>query len=421
LPPEKKWGGWNWAAFSPDARLLVGTGGDGDVLFRRLSPRAHLTGSRLLQKTPAHQDFGRAVAVSPDGKLVATGTDDILLWDSATRKIVSRFADVSSVWSLAFSPDGRWLVSAHGDGSLQVWDLNDRRRTAGFDGHGNHVLVVAYAPDGKRIASAGKDGAVMVWQVQTEQKEATLFGHETRIVNLAFAPDGSWLASFDQDGYLIRWDLETMVPRWKIKAHSGSACLTISPDGQWLTNPWAIYESSTGREVMRWDQMQAGLMMVGDTAFSPDGKQLAVISDRKLTLLDAQRWQRIAEQEAPANLTCVGFSPDDRSILTGNVTGTLTWWEAATLHKNVEVNAHNAALSAIVFSPDGETLASADKDEIVLWEANRRARIHSISAQSVPLYSLAFAPDGKRLAVGKRDLSVRVYAYHRRRWGQRLD
>ncbi len=421
LPLEKKWGGWNWAAFSPDAKLLVSTGGAGEVIFRELARRGDLTASKLMQKTRAHQDFGRAVAFSPDGKLVATGTDVILLWDMATKKIVSRFDEISSVWSLVFSSDGRWLVSAHGDGSIQVRDMNNRRRTVGFDGHGDHYLVVVSSPDGKRIASAGKDGAVILWNAETEQKETVLFGHETQVINLAFFPDGSWLASLDQDGYLIRWDLENNDWRWKVKAHSGSGCLAISPDGKWLTNTWAIYETSEGRELIRWDQMQAGIMMADASAFSPDGKHVAVVGGRKLILFDTQIWRAIAQQEVNSNLTRISFSPDGRNVVTGSEDGRLIWWDATTLQKSTEVKEHSAAISAAVFSPDGKMLASADKDQIIIWDANSRERMTTIENHAIPIYSLAFSPDGKRLIAAKRDRTVRVFTHHQTRWGQQLD
>jgi WD40 repeat protein len=420
-PGAEKWGGWNWAAFSPDAKLLVGTGGAGEIVFRGLSQTADLPSSRLLQKTHAHQDFGRAVAFSPDGKLVATGTDDILLWDSVTRKIVSRFDNVASVWGLAFSPDGRWLVSSHSDGSIQVWDLNERRRTVGFDGHGNQVLAVASSPDGKRIASAGKDGAVILWNVETQQKETVLFGHATRVVNLAFSSDSTWLASFDQDGYLIRWDLEKFVPRWKVLAHSGSACLAISPDGKWLTNTWAIYESSAGRERMRWDEMQAGIKMADATAFSPDGNRVALVGGRKLRVFDTQQWQVIGQQDVNFKLTQISFSPDGQNLVTGGEDGTLIWWETATLEKRAEVKKHKAAVTAAFFSPDGKTIASADKEEIIMWDAASQKRMTTIGPQALPVHSLAFLRAGKQLVVGKRDSSVQVYTRHLMRWGQRLD
>lgn len=304
-----------------------------------------------------------------------------MLWDTATRKIVSRFDDISSVWSLAFSPDGRSLVSAHGDGSIQVRDLNERRRTVGFDGHGSHVLVVTTSPDGKRTASAGKDGAVILWNAETEQKETVLFGHETRIVNLAFAPDGMWLASFDQDGVLIRWNLANNAPQWKVKAHSGSECLAISPDG----------------------------------------KQLVVTNETKLILFETENWRAIAQQDVNSNFTRISFSPDGQSVVTGSEDGRLIWWDATTLQKRIEVKEHSVAISAAVFSPDGKTLASADKDQIAIWDASSRTRITTIENQAIPVYSLAFSQDSKRLMAAKRDRTVRVYIHHQMRWGQQLD
>lgn len=115
---------------------------------------------------------------------------------------------------------------------------------------------MAYSPNGRFIASGGE--VIILWDANTLEKIAR-FEYPDRVNCLAFAPDGTWLASFDQDGYLIRWNLANYEQQWKVKAHSGSECLAISPNGKWLTNPWTIYESGEGQEVIRWDQMQAGL------------------------------------------------------------------------------------------------------------------------------------------------------------------
>ena len=115
-----------------------------------------------MQEARAHQDFGRAVAFSADGKLVATGTDVILLWDTATKKIVSRFDEISSVWSLAFSPDGKTIASADKD-EIVVWDANSRKKITTIGPQAVPVYSLAFSRDGNRLFAAKRDRAVRVY------------------------------------------------------------------------------------------------------------------------------------------------------------------------------------------------------------------------------------------------------------------
>src|SRR5262249_19121257 len=205
---DSTWSAGN-AVFSPDGKRLVSIGSDGKVIFADRRRRS------VLKSYPAHQDNGRAVAWSPDGRLVATGAENVILWDAVTMRKIAPLEYSSVVWGLAFSPDGRWLVSTHGDGAVLVWDMVERRLAANFNEHSGQVGAVAFAPDGKRVASASEDRTVIVWDATTGRKEMTLAGHDARVALVAFAPGGDWLASADWDGKVIIWDLAQRRPRMR--------------------------------------------------------------------------------------------------------------------------------------------------------------------------------------------------------------
>src|SRR5262249_916814 len=187
---DSTWSAGN-AVFSPDGKRLVSIGSDGKVIFADRRRRS------VLKSYPAHQDNGRAVAWSPDGRLVATGAENVILWDAVTMRKIAPLEYSSVVWGLAFSPDGRWLVSTHGDGALLVWDSVERRREASFGEHIGWVCAVAFDRDGKRVASASEDRSVIVWDAATGRKAMALAGHNTLVTGVAFAPGGDWLASVD--------------------------------------------------------------------------------------------------------------------------------------------------------------------------------------------------------------------------------
>ncbi|HEU4388240.1 MAG TPA: serine/threonine-protein kinase, partial [Blastocatellia bacterium] len=138
----------NGVALSPNEKQAVVVESAGIVRFIDLT---HPGANRRLQ---AHTDHVRAVAYSPDGKLLATGAEDIILWEPATQKVITHFVYPSAVWSVQFSLDARWLVSTHGDGSIVIWDMIERKRAANLNEHIESVRAVAISHDGKRAASA---------------------------------------------------------------------------------------------------------------------------------------------------------------------------------------------------------------------------------------------------------------------------
>lgn len=424
-----------FAAISPDGRRLVGIGPSGTVVFfdvERLWENAQF---RVLSSQRVHSYHGRAVAFSPDGKLAASGAEDIVLWDAATQKRLVRLKYSAQVWSVAFSPDGRWLVSTHDDGSVLVWDLAERELAASFDGHCASVHSVAFSPDGKRLASAGEDRSAIVWGTEIGEKQAVLIGDANRITSVAFSPDGERLASSDMDANTVFWDLDDRKPA-STHGYTGVAgskassyCVAFSPDGRFLASTNAVYDSRDGRQVLDLEAMRRnyGTQATGQTysaAFSPDGKLLACATDNgSLALWDTEQWQLVDKvQLSSTPLISVSFAPDGKGLVTGDDDGVVRLWSLNPLRPVAVLGRHSARIKSVCFSPDGSEVASGGDDQtICLWSVRRQTLITRIGTHAAPVLSVAFSPDGKQIACGEHDKSVRLYTRHRSLWGYRLN
>ena len=421
----KIWAGWNHAAFSPDGRLMVKVDGT-NLQFRAPARPGEAGDSRLIAERRVHHDNGRAVAFSPNGKWLATGAKNIAFHDAITREIITWLEYDSIVWSLTFSPDSRWLVSTHGDGSIVIWDALERKRVGSLNGHSEAVRAIAVSPDGKRIASAGEDWSVIIWNADTGLKEAVLTEHQASVIGVVFSPDGKWLASCDQDGLLIRWDLEKRRPQWKQSDPGDAWQLTMSPDGRWLVNTKGVFDSRTGQLIVNlWDKPQ---QMQGSerAAFSADGRLMAAVAIGRIYLLNTATWQIIAQQEVDHQwLSSIGFSPDGR-LVTGSTDGTVSLWEAEPLRRIAVIGKHEGQINSIAFSPAGRFVATAGVNSRiefwdVSWRRYFRSRPQTLSERTSNIFSIAFSSDGKYLVSGERDKSVRLFTRYRTMWGTRLD
>lgn len=421
--------GGNYAAVSPDASRLVTVDGAGDVAFAELPRRGDFSRRKVLYHQDVHEDHGRAVAYSPDGRWVASGSENIVLWDAVKMQKVVRLEHSAIVWSLTFSPDGRWLVSTHGDGAILLWNVAERQRAADLNQHSGPVRAVAFSPDGRRIASASEDHSVIVWDADRRQKITALVGHKTRVIGVVFSPDGRSIASSDQDGTLIVWDVEEGRPRVSIDMHNQTFiaiyCLAISRDGRWLSFTLGVYDSLDGRQRADFtDDILKGLGAIYGLDFSPDGRWLAFATDHgTIALRDVRTWQIVeAVKLSGIQLICLRFSPDGRWLVTGEDQRLVRLWQTHPLREVGILGRHSARIKSVAFSSDGKTVASAGDDQVIsIWDVGRRQLVTHVGTHTSPVLSVAFSPDGKRLASGEHDRSVRLYTRHRSLWGYRLD
>jgi eukaryotic-like serine/threonine-protein kinase len=276
-----------------------------------------------------HKDEAWALAFAHDGELLASGSDDddpetIKLWDPRSGRLIrSWYGGQGTTASLAFSPDGRMLASAHlvDEDNVRLWDVATGKRLATLRGHTAYARTLAFHPRGKLLASAGSDRTIRIWDVEGRSSLRALSGHESTIQQLVFAPDGTQLASAASDGTVRVWDVGL-----------GRILLTLGGP-----------EKFTSVE------------------FSPDGRTLAgADEDGSVTLWDAATGARrcLLRDEARV-LRALAFSPDSRILASAGETGPIRLWDVLTGQELHSLSDYSGHIHSLAFAPDGSSLAYA--------------------------------------------------------------
>ena len=411
----------NAIAFSPDGQYLAVTSDIGIWLYDTLTYK-----ELALISSPEKVS---TIAFSPDGRTLLSGAGGdqsnvkswkLNLWDVAKKEKIASLGGGNN--SVAFSPDGDMIASGFG-ASVYLWDIVTGQEVARFK-HEDTVNSISFSPDGAMFASGGRDNVIKLWEVTTGRNIVTL-AHKAEVNSVAFSPDGNFIASGSYDTTLKLWDVTTGTENFTIQNRGTVSAVAFSPDGKTLAWTSAL---ETGVKVIKlWDiemgdpspttitAFHAPVFRINSIAFSPDGKTLATASevDGIVKVWDVETGNavdlghtRLARYYNP-----ISFSPDGAIIASGALDGTVKLWDMVTGQNigNLPAGKGGSWVRFVLFSSDGRIIASHVPGErkTRLWDVATQTMTDTLDDRSV--VSWAFSPNSTILASGATDGTVNLW------------
>ena len=419
--------------YSPDGRTLASAGMNGDVHLWDVE-----TG-KYIQTLSEPADMENPPEVIKGHS-----------WRSSFAKMVT---------SLAYSPDGKTLACGSMDNKIRMWDANNGRFIRMLDPHidevhpfvqmddirhQHSVRSLAYSPDGKTLVSGSKNGKIRLWNPKRGWHLQTLAEPKSAVTSISFAPDGKTFVSNGNHNIVRMWDVKKWQHKHKLEANfltSSMTSVVYSPDGKTIAGGCAdntIYLWNTNTSVLR-QKLSGHTDRVTSVAFSPDGSILASASfDRTIHLWDTitgQMMQTISGQLG--SITAVAYSPDGSTLASASGDGTILIWKLPSftqvkvserdknskqnisqwnLSESVKIRICEGWVNDIAYSSDGYRLAVASNIGTRIYNTITGGQVALFKA-SLPIRWITYSPDGRSLVGSSRseifslDAMTGVYIY----------
>jgi WD40 repeat protein len=297
---------------------------------------------RSLRTLTGHEGGVTALAISPGGRILASGSSDksIKFWNLATGELLHTISG-RSFWggdghterisTLAFSPDGEALASGSNDGSVKWWDLATIELIRNLPNHGWGISALTFNPDGYSLVYGSSDGLIQVWDLETETITLTFNKHQAQISDLLFEPDGHILMSSSYDKTICLWDAQSAELVNCFTAHSNRvSALALTPDRRILVS------ASWDKTVKLWDLefntqrkvIAAHRKPVTCVAMHPSGQFFASGSeDRYVKLWDLETGDRLFSLPGFWGINAITFSHDGQYLISGSSDGLIKVWQ----------------------------------------------------------------------------------------------
>ena len=411
--------------YRPDGKQLASTGNDQTI--RLWDPETGRQTALLKLEVATVPDRDALLTYNADGSRIASFSRQSeaasRLWDSVTGKVIAELGErVEGGSAVAMSPDGKRVASASGSGEyLSLSDAVTGRKLAVCGPHAKGTLHFAFSPDGNRIAST-TGGIIYLWDGATGKRVAEMRGHAKMSgFHLHFSPDGSRLLSgSDHPENAPRlWNVETGVLLEVLPGHTNATVHAgFSPDGNLvatasLDQSARLWDGNTGKYSA---VLRGHTGKLSHVLFSPNGMRLVTAADdATLRLWDARTGDLVRVLRGHGdgfhpNCRPV-FTPDGSRLVSGSADGTVRIWDMTLVERNGILKGHESFVYDVAFSPNNEQVASTGWDGTArLWDASTGVQTGlPLKHETEIVTSVSYRRDGHRLATLQRERGITVW------------
>jgi WD40 repeat protein len=420
-------------AFSPTQDLLATADKLGDNIVRIWNA----ADGKLVRELPPEVTGIESLAFSPDGKLLVTGTTrtaQVAIWSTATWRKTQSLPVSYCTWALAFSPDGNHLACGSRESVARICSKRQQSFLESFlsaggaewavtnalKGHSHYVDALAYSPDGRFLLTGSSDRTSKIWSASASRDITELHvpwnATWPYAWALKFTPDNhSIAAATAEDPYIRIWDLHTGAETMRLGPHPTYArSLDVSPDGKLLiaaADGARLWNLSTGECSLLVDQSPP---LVEGVAFSPDGKSIAAARGSNAELWDVASKQLIRRIALPDGLLFrIRFSPDGKCLAATTPPTRLPCklfvWDLGNPANPLFTKSIGDRIDQLAFSPDGQRIAVTSGRAPLVLDSKTGRELLSLGGHVDYVTAFAFSPDGARLVTATVNGSISVW------------
>ena len=448
------------AAFAPDGRTLAAGVGDrtirlfdiatGQERLPRLDREEALPPRKpgeVLRKGYDKAWAAACLAFSPDGSLLASGVEGIgwfartadvppiRLWDwAAGRELRKLTGHPIGTISMAFTPDGKTLVSSGFEPMARVWDVATGREVDHRPQHSSTIDGLAVSPvDGTVFTFSHADGPILRWNPADGRMLESMGVHPNVINNMAISPDGRMLVLLDQGREPALWDLAgcKVIRRLGDEKHLGCCFAAFSPDGRMVTGQYRVWDVATGRRLA---SFQGDAQSWCLSAFSVDSRRVITVEMETVRIWDVATGAEVrrAVEKIPMGRNAA-ISPDGRLVAVGQfrpsdgldsrepdppgrLVDPIRIWELASGKEVAALFGHTDVSSRMAFSPDGRMLASASgawwnrwDPGLRIWDVASGKPLRRFKDEPGSGVQIAYLPDGRSIVTAAADGTALVW------------
>jgi WD40 repeat protein/energy-coupling factor transporter ATP-binding protein EcfA2 len=423
--------------FSPDGKTIISIDSNNIRLRNRLTVDSSISVDKhntvklwsiegqLLHTLKGHTDDINNIEFSPDGQTIASASDDktVKLWNVEGQLLHTLEGHTDQVNSVAFSPDGQTIASASYDGTVELWNLRGRSIDI-IDGYPDDMRSVVFSPDGKTIGYSDTTGNTRLVRIKKNRREnlfSDLDGYIKRTSNIVFTPDSKAIVA--TDNAIELWNLRDRLLK------------TITVDSfENDTRERGLVASNTKKDIIASAKNDDAIIRlwnfkgqllntfttksedINDIEFSSDGRILASINDNRMIELWNTNGKSIhVFRVGLRGIKSVKFSPDGQLMaFTFQSSRRKTRNSLETSRSDLDSNkielrnlkgellhileGHTDYVDDVIFSPDGQTIASISRDNTVkLWDLNGTL-LNTLESHNNDINRVIFSPDGQIIA-----------------------